>query len=115
MALVWFLGTEYSTESGKMAANKENNEGPLHWEKPWRGMILKTKGRASRVLLEKAQEIAGVGDIKENRANPLLCMPCSLWTWTRTPPSALPLPRLEGGEAPGGGPCLCSGNRKLKL
>lgn len=83
-----------------MAANEQNSEGLLHWEKPWREMVLKMKGRACCMLLETAWKIAGTDDIKENRVNPLLCMPCSLWTWTRTPPLAPPLPRLEGGEAP---------------
>lgn len=81
---------------GKDGGEQAEERRSLLWEKPWRGMILKTKGRVCCLLLEKAQEIAGVDNIRENRANPLLCLPCSLWTWTGTLPLAPPLPRLEG-------------------
>lgn len=66
------------------------------------GVTFKTKGRACCMLLKMAGRQQDRGDTKENRVNPLPYVPCSPWTWTRSQSLVLPLPILNGGEAPGG-------------
>lgn len=66
------------------------------------GVTFKTKGRACGMLLKMAGRQQDCGDIKENGVHPLPCTPCSPWTWTRSQSLVLPLPRLNGGEVPGG-------------
>lgn len=66
------------------------------------GVTFKTKGRACCMLLKMAGRQQDRGDIKENGVHPLPCTPCSPWTWTRSQSLVLPLPRLNGGEVPGG-------------
>lgn len=67
-------------------------------------------------LMEIAWKLEEIDQTKENRVNPFLPTPCSLWTCTRSQHLALPSPhtgwRGSTSGACGGRTCLCSGNRK---